>query len=249
MRKNILITGASSGLGLGMAREFASKGRDLALCARRLDRLESLRDELLSKHPNIRIEIHTLDVCDYDNVFEVFQRLDQALGGLDRIIVNAGMDNSQPLGTGHFEANRKTAETNFVAALAQCEAAMELFRKRQCGHLVVMASVSAYRGQPATLNTYAATKAAVASLAEGLRMELLGSPIKVSTIFPGFIRSEINEKIEKRPFMVEMDEGVKALTKVIEAEVAESSVPKWPWAAIGFLLRHLPLTLVAKMYK
>lgn len=232
-----------------MAREFAAKGRNLALCARRLDRLESLRDELLAANPGITIEVSALDVCNYEQVFTVFRELDASLGGIDRVIVNAGIDSSQPLGTGQFDANRRTANTNFVAALAQCEAAMELFRPRNAGHLVVLASVSAYRGQPSTLNIYAATKAGVASLAEGLRMELRTSPIKVTTLFPGFIRSEINEKIEKRPFMVEMEVGVKALVKAIEAEVSESSVPKMPWAIVGFFLRVLPWWIVARSYE
>ena len=248
MRKNILITGASSGLGLGMAEAFAAKGRNLALCARRLDLLEALRDDLLNKHPGIKVSIRALDVCDYDAVFEVFNDLDAELGGLDRIIVNAGMDSGRPLGTGKFELNRKTAETNFIGALAQCEAALALFRPRENGHLVMISSVSAYRGQPMFMNTYAATKAAVASLMEGLRIELRGTPIKVSTLFPGFIRTAINEKVKSRPFLVELDIGVAALVKAIEAEVTESSIPKWPWAAVGFALRNLPLSIVAKTF-
>ena len=123
MRKTILITGASSGLGSGMAREFAKMGRDLALCARRVDRLEELKAELLRSNPNIRVFVRALDVNDYDQVFEVFRAFKQDLGSLDRIIVNAGIGKGQPLGTGFFHANRQTAETNFVAALAQCEAA------------------------------------------------------------------------------------------------------------------------------
>src|SRR3546814_20690226 len=79
---------------------------------------------------------------------------------------------SQPLGTGYFHANRKTAETNFVAALAQCEAAMEIFRAQNDGHLVVISSMSAMRGMPRNLTTYAATKAGVAALAEGIRADL-----------------------------------------------------------------------------
>src|SRR5690349_19534640 len=127
-RKNILITGASSGLGAGMAREFAKRGRNLALCARRTDRLEELKAELLRTTPGITVAVRALDVNDYDQVFEVFRAFRNDLGSLDRVIVNAGLGKGQPLGTGFFYANRKTAETNFVAALAQCEAAVEIFR-------------------------------------------------------------------------------------------------------------------------
>src|SRR5882724_12201171 len=160
MRKTILITGASSGLGAGMAREFAKLGRDLALCARRTDRIEALRTELLAQHPGIRISIKPLDVNQYDDVFTVFREFAQELGGLDRIVVNAGIGKGKPIGTGYFWANRQTAETNFVAALAQCEAAVEIFRKQGHGHLVAIASVSAFRGMPGNVTTYAASKAA-----------------------------------------------------------------------------------------
>ncbi|KAF0810162.1 short chain dehydrogenase [Alcanivorax sp. S71-1-4] len=247
MAKTILITGASSGLGEGMAREFAARGYDLALCARRVERLETLRNEIKQKHPQVRVEIRALDVLDYEQVFEVFREFRTDFGRLDRVIVNAGMGKGQPLGTGYFWANRQTAETNFVAALAQCEAAMEIFREQNSGHLVMISSMSAMRGMPKNLTTYAATKAGVALLAEGLRSEMLGKPIKVTTLFPGYIRSEINEKVKNTPFMVDTETGCRALVKAIEKEKATACVPAWPWTLIGMLMRNLPLSVVKKM--
>lgn len=247
MRKTILITGASSGLGRGMAREFAALGRNLALCARRTDRLEELKQELESRHPGITVSIKALDVLNYDQVFEVFRAFKTEFGSLDRIIVNAGMGKGQPLGTGYFWANRQTAETNFVAALAQCEAAMEIFRAQNDGHLVMISSMSAMRGMPKNLTTYAATKAGVAALTEGLRAEMLGKPIKVSTIYPGYIRSEINEKVKNTPFMVDTETGCRLLVRAIEKESAEACVPRWPWVLMGFLMRNLPLSMVARL--
>lgn len=247
LRKNILITGASSGLGAGMAREFAKLGRNLALCARRTDRLEALKAELLRDAPGIKVAIRALDVNDYDQVFEVFRAFRDDLGSLDRVIVNAGLGKGQPLGTGYFYANRKTAETNFVAALAQCEAAVEIFRKQQDGHLVTISSMSAMRGMPKNLTTYAATKAGLAALSEGIRADLMRTKIKVSTVYPGYIRSEINEKVKNTPFMVDTETGCRALVAAIEKEKAEAYVPSWPWAPIGFLMKRLPLRLVARM--
>jgi short-subunit dehydrogenase len=146
VRQNILITGASSGLGAGMAREFARRGRNLALCARRTERLDTLRDELLAQYPDLKISVRALDVMDFDQVFEVFRQFRDDLGSLDRVIVNAGIGKGKPVGTGYFWANRQTAETNFVAALAQCEAALEIMRAQHSGHLVTISSVSAVRG-------------------------------------------------------------------------------------------------------
>jgi short-subunit dehydrogenase len=248
MRKTILITGASSGLGEGMAREFAARGRDLALCARRVDRLEGLQRELLSRHEGIRVSIKALDVNDHERVFVVFRELAAELGQLDRVVVNAGVGKGQPIGTGNFfRANLQTAQTNFVAALAQCEAAVEIFREQKEGHLVMISSMSAMRGLPRNLTAYAATKAGVAALAEGIRADLLGTPIKVTTIFPGYIRSEINEKASKAPFIVDTKTGCQALAAAIEREPAKAIVPAWPWWPIGLLMRNLPLKWVAKM--
>ena len=247
MRKNILITGASSGLGAGMARAFAARGRNLALCARRTERLDELKRELLAKHPDIRSSVRALDVNQYDQVFEVFRAFREDLGGLDRVIVNAGMGKGASLGTGFFKANRQAAETNFVAALAQCEAALEIFRGQNAGHLVVIASIAALRGMARAQTTYAATKAGLAALAEGIRVDVRRTPIAVSTIYPGYIRTEINEKLKHTPFMVDTETGVRALVRAVEREPATAYVPAWPWTVVGFLIKHLPLGLVARM--
>ncbi|TDD27826.1 SDR family oxidoreductase [Kribbella turkmenica] len=246
MRRNVLITGASSGLGEEMARQFAAKGRSLVLTARRKDRLEALRAELTERHPGLTVVVHTLDVNDHEQVFEVFRKADAELT-LDRIVVNAGLGKGAPLGTGRFDANLQTAMTNFVGALAQAEAALGLFRARNAGHLAFIASVSALRGLPRTVTTYAATKAGLASLAEGLRLELLGTPIKVSTIYPGYIRSEMNDHVANTPLIVDTVPGVRAIVAAIEAEKATAYVPPWPWVPLARVMKFAPLPLLKRM--
>jgi short-subunit dehydrogenase len=247
LRKRILITGASSGLGAEMARQFAGHGRDLALCARRVERLEELRGEILVAHPGARVAVRGLDVNDHDAVFRVFRELSDELDGLDRVIVNAGLGKGAPIGTGRFDANRDTAMTNFVSALAQCEAAMEIFRAAGEGHLVVVSSMSALRGLPRTLTTYAASKAGIATLAEGIRADVLDTRIKVSTVYPGYIRSEMNEKVaQNTPLIVDTASGVRALVRAVEREPATAKVPPWPWVPLSFVLRYAPLRVIRK---
>ena len=246
-----LITGASSGIGAELARQLAARGHDLALCARRTDRLEEVRDEIVTAHPDRSVSLKALDVTDDDAVFRVFHEFDTELGGIDRVVVNAGLGKGAPIGVGGYAANRATAMTNFIGALAQCEAAMEIFRARKRGHLVVISSMSAMRGMPKTVTTYAATKAGIAHLAEGIRVEMRGKPdldITVSTIFPGYIRSEMNEKVEQRTkFMVDTETGVRGIVEAIEKGVETARVPAWPWKPLGTAMRHLPLGVVRKL--
>jgi short-subunit dehydrogenase len=246
VRKNILITGASAGLGEQMARDFAARGRNLALCARRLDRLEALRDELLTAYPGITVTVRELDVTDHPRVFAVFDAFRAEFGTLDRVIVNAGGGKGRSIGTGGFETNLHSAQINFVAALAQCEAAVRIFREQRQGHLVMISSMSAMRGMPRGMTTYAATKAGVAALAEGIRADLLGTPIAVSTIHPGYIVSEANPAAKPKPLMVSTERGVAAMVRAIEKERPRAQVPAWPWVPIGFLMRHAPLRAVAR---
>jgi short-subunit dehydrogenase len=248
MRKTILITGASSGLGAEMARQFAARGHDLALCARRTENLESLREEIRAAHPDVRVEVRALDVTDDDQVFAVFRAFKADFGTIDRVIVNAGLGKGAPLGTGRYDANKETAMTNFVAALAQTEAAMEIFREQNAGHLVMISSMSAVRGMPKTLTTYAATKAAVAHLAEGLRVELHGKPIKVTVLYPGYIRSEMNEKVaQSTPMMTSTEKGVRAMVAAIEKEKDTAYVPPLPWAPLSVVMRHAPIPVLKKL--
>ena len=247
--KTVLITGASSGLGEGMARLFAKLGYNLAICARRIDRLERLQSELMAEFPNIRVEYKTLDVSDYDAIFEVFDAFAKDFGSIDRVVVNAGIGDSRRIGKGRFDTNRRTVEINFVSALAQCEAAMNIFRAQNSGHLVVISSMSAMRGLPKHLTAYGASKAGLAHLAEGIRADMLLTklPIKVSTIYPGYIRTEINENAKPLPFEVDADTGTKAIVAAIEAGVDEACVPSLPWSIVGKAMRLLPLQLMNKL--
>ncbi|WP_413520554.1 SDR family oxidoreductase [Psychrobacter glacincola] len=247
--KTILITGASSGLGEGMARLFAKLGYNLAICARRTDRLESLQTELIAQYPDIRIEYRVLDVSDYDAIFKVFDAFAANFGHIDRVVVNAGIGDSRRIGKGRFDTNRKTVEINFISALAQCEAAMNIFRAQNSGHLAVISSMSAMRGLPKHLTAYGASKAGLAHLAEGIRADMLLTklPIQVSTIYPGYIRTEINTNAKPLPFEVDADTGTKAIVAAIEAGVDEACVPSLPWSIVGQAMKHLPLQIVNRV--
>ena len=243
----ILITGASSGLGAEMARQFAVLGYDLALCARRTDRLDALRSEISSAHPGVTVAVKALDVTDDDAVFRVFEEFRAELGGIDKVVVNAGLGKGQPLGTGRFDANKETAQTNFIGALAQTEAAAAIFRAQGAGQLVMVSSFSALRGMPRNITTYAATKAAVAHLAEGFRADVHGTPIKVTVLYPGYIVSEMSGTSAKTPLMASTEKGVRAMVEAIEKQKKSAVVPAWPWVPLGFVIKRVPVGVLRKM--
>jgi short-subunit dehydrogenase len=239
-RQKILITGASSGLGAGMARAFAAKGRDVALCARRTDRLEELSAELTARHPDVNVAIAELDVNDHEQVPKVFAALADELGGIDRIIVNAGIGKGAPLGSGKLWANKATIETNLVSALVQIETAIEMFTKAGSGHLVLISSVLGNKGVPGIKAAYAASKAGVSSLGESLRAQYASGPIAVTVLEPGYIESEMTAKSATTVLMVDNETGVRAMVEAIERERGHAIVPRWPWAPLVQLLKVLP---------
>ncbi len=226
-----------------MAREFAARGYDLALCARRSELLAAVADECRALHPGVTVIVRELDVTDHDRVFTVLNEMDDEIGGLDRVVVNAGVGAGAPIGTGGFATNRQRLHTNLVAAAAQCEAAIGIFRRRGQGHLVVVSSVIAFRGMRGDYTTYAASKAGLSALAEGIRAEMALTPVRVTTIYPGHVATEIHT----RPSMLTIDTptAAAAMVRAIEREPAAAIVPGWPWILIVAANRVLPLRVVA----
>ncbi len=234
-----------------MATEFARQGCNLALCARRTAKLEDLKTELLAIHPNIHVFIRPLDVTNSEEVFTVFHAFDEdfkSIGGtLDRVIVNAGMGKGGSLGKGFNAANMQTANTNFCGALTQFEAALEIFRAQKHGHLVAISSMSAFRGYGRALTVYAATKAALKSLAEGARVDLLNTSIQVSSIFPGYIESEMTEGlIKKPPYLISLEKGSRLLVQAINREKNNSYVPFRPWYFFKLFMPFMTLKMLRK---
>lgn len=243
-RRSILITGASSGLGAAMARAFAARGRDVALCARRVERLEELRAELARRCPRVRIAVAGLDVNDHERVPKVFAELRDRLGGIDRVIVNAGVGEGAPLGTGRVGVNKAIVETNLLAALVQIEATLEMFSDAGAGHLVLMSSVAAARGLPRGWAAYCAGKAGLRSLGESLRAEYANGPIRISVIEAGLIESEMTANLNSIMPVADRATGVNRLVAAIERERGRAVVPWWPWAPVQPVMRVVPSGLI-----
>ena len=142
--KSVLITGATRGLGENLARQFAARGYRLALTGRKQEDLDRLGAELSGKAADIVLE--TLDVTDYDAIAPVINRCAERLGGLDIIVVNAGVAFVTPVGKGRLDLVRQTIDVNLTGAIATAEAAAELFRRQGHGQVVGISSIAGVRG-------------------------------------------------------------------------------------------------------
>lgn len=246
--KTAFLTGASSGIGLALAPELAARGYDLVLAARRSDSLEQVKRGIAERFPQRRVEVRALDVTRYDEVQAAIAASAAEHGGLDLVIANAGIGSTNPVGHGNFAADRAVIETNVLGAMATVDAAVALFRRQNRGQIVVISSVAAFRGLPGAAS-YSASKAAIAVYADAVRGELHGTPIRVTTLFPGYIDTPINQDMKSRPFLVSADKGARIIADLIQRGVQTSTVPVYPWNIVGSLLRVLPTGLLAKSAK
>jgi len=245
MATSVMITGASSGLGEGIARHLATRGHRLALCARRRDRLDALATELAASPGGPPI-VEELDVTVYASIPVVMERIANKLGRIDVVVANAGVAPNTPIGKGKFDDVRRTIETNVLGAIATIEAAVALFRHQGGGHVVGISSVAAARGMKGQ-GAYSASKAALGRYLEALRAEVVGENIRVTEIAPGYIDTDLNRSIPNRPFLVSAERGTEMIADMIEKEVGFRYVPVWPWTLVAQLLKILPTKAIARM--
>lgn len=247
MAKSIMITGASSGIGKAVAMEMAKRGYSLGLTARRLEQLETIRDEIKKFYPSINVEVRFLDVTDYESVFETVRDLANSLDGLDIVFANAGIGLNESIGTGQFEISRKTIEVNLIGAMATVDAAVEYFLERGSGHVVGISSVGAFRGMP-TDGSYGASKAGLANYLEALRVEVYAKNIDVTVLYPGYVETPMTENLTSKPFVISVEKAAVIIAGLIERKVKSTTVPVFPWCIIWRLLKILPAGLISKCF-
>ena len=210
---NIFLTGASSGIGQALAKEFAANGATLGLVARREDKLK----ELIAELPNP--ELHTAIVCDVtdrDRLIEEARKFDEACGGGDIAVACAGI--SVGVKTQYREdldVFDKVFDTNVFAMASTFHAFIDPMIKRKRGTLVGIASVAGIRGLPGS-EAYCASKSAAITYCESLRVEMQKYGVKVVTISPGFVKTPLTaHNPYKMPFIMEPEAFAKEAVKVI----------------------------------
>ena len=246
MPSSILITGASSGIGKALAFELAKRGYSLALAARSKDRLERIREDILSVHKPPAVVVRPLDVTHYDDVYCAVDETAEQLNGLDIVFANAGIGLGERVGRGDFKKIRATIQVNLMGAIATVDAAAGHFLKRGKGHIVGTSSVAAFRGMPRN-SAYSASKAGFAVYLETVRVELYKKNIHVTVLYPGYIHTPINEMLKRRPFLISAEKGAAIMADLIEKKRKSATVPVFPWNIIGPVMKILPAGIMAKI--
>lgn len=237
MTKTVIITGASAGIGTALAREFARRGYNVGLMARRADRLEALATEL--RKGGTKVEIGIVDIARDETVHAAVDALREKLGELDVFVANAGITTINRTGAGDITRDKEVFAVNLIGAIASLDAAAKYFRAKKRGHLVGISSIAGITPIPGS-GSYSASKAALSSWLRAAGMELRKHGISVTAIHPGFIKSELVPEMEKYPFIIEAEPAAKQMVDAIEAKKASVIVPWWPWAPMLALGKVLP---------
>ena len=191
--RTILITGASSGIGAACARLFAHSGARLILLARREGRLMDLVDELVESgiEPS-KLHIVTVDVSDRPELESALATLPKDWKEIDILINNAGLSRGlNKLHEGQISDWEEMIDTNVKGLLYVTRAIVPGMVARGSGHIINLGSIAGHQTYPMG-NVYCATKAAVRSLSEGLKIDLLGTPIRVTSVDPGLVDTEFS---------------------------------------------------------
>ena len=221
-RPVVFITGGSSGIGLGLVRRFVRAGCRVTSAARR-----SCGEADLSL---------ICDVTDKSSVRDAVEACEEKLGPIDIVIANAGIGHPSPGYALDSEIFERTFRTNVFGMLYVFEAVIPKMVERRQGQLVAISSLAAYRGLPEA-GSYCASKAAVSSLTESLRLDLKRFGIAVTLVHPGYIKTPMTDRNRYvMPFLMETEKGVE---KIYRAIVDQKSVVAFPW----------PLSMIVKSFR
>jgi short-subunit dehydrogenase len=241
LSKTVVITGASSGIGKALALEFAQRGYNLGLAARRLDKLEALRAEiaLLPGCQNLQVEIIELDVNNTNAVGPALHTVFSHLNQVDVVIVNAGVNKLTGVGKGQLNDELGLMQTNLLGAIATINAAVEWFKQAGGGHVVGISSLASLTPIPKQA-AYCATKAGLSMYLDAAAIELKKYKIDFTKILPGFVKTEIVDDMDKFPFLVSAEQAAREMVNHIEKRRSVGVVPGYPWKLLKPLLANMP---------
>ena len=241
----VLITGASSGIGEALAREYAAPGQFLALSGRDKGRLKNVA--MACRSFGAEVEAKIVDVMDRAATRRWIKNID-AGHPLDLVIANAGISSGSG-GRGETETQaRDIFSVNLAGVLNTVWPAITPMRERGQGQIAIISSIAAFRGLPGA-PAYSASKAAVKTSGAALRGWLAPDGVKVSVVCPGFVRTRMTEKnIYPMPFIIDAGKAAGIIRKGLERDKARIGFP-WPMYGISWFLGALPPAITDWLFK
>jgi short-subunit dehydrogenase len=235
--KVVLVTGASSGIGRALAVELGRRGSRVGLTARRAEELLKVAEEV--ERAGGQALALPADVRNAEQMKSVTARVRERWGGVDVLVANAGMS------TTTFGARLDAVEAtdvisiNVVGVVNSVAAVLPDMLARGRGHLVAISSLASYRGMPRS-GAYSASKAAVSTFFESLRVDLRKSGIDVTVIHPGFIRTPMTaNRKRKLPFLLEPEDAACRILRAVERRARTYAFP-WQLAGLVRIMKYLP---------
>lgn len=243
--KKIWIIGASEGIGYQLAKKLVKeKNAKVIISARTSEKLQVIKDELGEKN----CLALPLDVKNYESLKNAYLEIKQVWGSVDIVIYNSAVSGLSKYRKFVLSQALETLDVNLLGAFRALALPVKDFVDEKRGHIVLVGSVAGYRGLPATL-AYGASKAGVIYMAEGLKVDLESSGVKVQVVNPGFVETRLTKVNDfKMPALIKPEQAADYIIKGIKSDKFEIHFPK----RFTFLLkiaRILPYFLYFKMVK
>jgi short-subunit dehydrogenase len=235
--KVVLVTGASSGIGRALAVELGRRGARVGLTARRAEELLKVAEEV--ERAGGKALALAADVRNPVEINGVVERVREKWGKVDVLIANAGMSSTTAATNLKADEASDVITINVVGVVNSVAAVLPDMLARGAGQLVAISSLASYRGMPHS-GAYSASKAAVSTFFESLRVDLRKRGIAVTTIHPGFIRTPMTANRKKKlPFLVEADDAARRMLRAIERRARTYAFP-WQLASLVHLMKYIP---------
>ncbi|MFT3754181.1 MAG: SDR family NAD(P)-dependent oxidoreductase [Paludibacter sp.] len=230
--KKVIIVGATSGIGRGLAKLMANDGCMVGITGRRTRLLDEIKSEMPDNY-----QAETFDVSDIDSVGQHLRELTNRLGGLDLLVISSGAGYLNDMLD--FELEKQTIDTNVTGFTAIADWAFNYFKRQKHGHLVAISSIAGLRGNRQS-PAYSATKAYQIIYLEGLRNKAAksGLPIFITDIRPGFVNTEM-AKSDVLFWVAPVEKAVSQIYKAIRSRRRVAYITK-RWKLIGNVVKILP---------
>lgn len=235
-----IIIGATSGIGEAMIKELIDNGYEVGITGRRTELLTKIQQDYQNKG---KVHIQTMDVCQFDQSRTDFLELINRMGGLDMVIINAGVGSYSQ----KWESELSIIQTNVAGFCAIAHAAFQYFAEQKKGHIVGISSVAAVVGG-AKSPAYNASKAFISSYMNGLLQKSIRKAlnIHVTDIRPGFVKTPMTEQNRKMIWVASSEKAAKQIMSAIKRKQKIAYITKRWWIA-AFIMRNLPNSVLAKM--